>query len=372
MRVLLVDDEELALDVLQRLLMQIDGIEVVGKFTNPFMALEELSVIEADAVFLDLEMGGLHGLQFAHELLQKKLQPAVIFVTAYAQYAVDAFEVDALDYLLKPVTLERLKKAVQKIEASMKIKEIKKVHINDKTTDIYIRSLGTFQIQTGEGDTTVRWRTKKVKEMFCFLWLNNEQPVYKHRLLEELWPEVAPDKGAALLHTTVYQLRKTLKEMGFEEGIQYINDHYVLTLPFKSDLEELKYLLEKTAPTTEDIKRLLTIYEGDLFEQDEYNWCIYEQQNLRNTYLDCLQRYTNNNIARSQNGIIEKCLLKLVQMDAYNERFVVLLINYYGSIGNTKGLIEAYEHYSNTVREELGIMPSRQVIEIYQHYIKRG
>ncbi|WP_156034967.1 hypothetical protein [Clostridium sp. KNHs205] len=58
MRVLLVDDEELALDVLQRLLMQIDGIEVVGKFTNPFMALEELSVIEADAVFWILRWEG--------------------------------------------------------------------------------------------------------------------------------------------------------------------------------------------------------------------------------------------------------------------------------------------------------------------------
>lgn len=371
MKVLLVDDEEIALEVLERMLCQIDNVEILGKYTDPEKALVRLKTEGADAVFLDFEMGGRHGLQFAQELLNMDSSPEVIFVTAYSQYAVDAFEVDALDYLVKPVTLTRLMKAVQKIEERQSLKQIQKVRSNSNKTNIYIRSLGSFQMFSGEeAAIPVRWRTKKVKEMFCYLWLNKKNPVNKYRLLEDLWPEVTLDKGTALLHTTIYQSRKALKELGFEEGIDYINDNYILTLPLKSDLEELRGILKESRPTEEQIRRLILLYQGDLLEHEEYSWCIYEQQNLRKLYLDCLQRYIDQNTGRAWNNIMESCLLKLVQMDSYNEQFVLLLLSYYGDMDNISGLIETYEHYSKVLKEELGIMPSRKVIGTYRKYIK--
>lgn len=374
MKVVIVDDEELALEVMERLLNQIGGVQIIGKYTDPFKALEVLSVAEVDAVFLDLEMGGFHGLQFTQELFRRNIQTEVIFITAYSQYAVEAFEMDALDYLLKPVTSGRLKKTLEKLEVRIWMKERKRIPAAEQPAGLYVHSLGAFQLCRGEYDarTTARWRTKKVKEMFCYLWLNNKQPVNKHRILEELWPEVTLDKGTALLHTTVYQLRKTLKELGCEDGVEYMNDNYILTLPQKSDLEEVRYILKIPGPTDEQIKRLITLYQGDLLEQEEYGWCFYEQQNLRKLYLEYLQKYTVQNMGRNRNSIIESCLLKIVQMDPYNEQFVILLLSYYGNISNTTALTGAYNHYCMTLKEELDLMPSRKVIETYRKYIKKG
>lgn len=373
MRVFLVDDEEMALEVLERMLNQIENVQIVGKYTNPRKALEKLKTEKVDAVFLDLEMGGLNGLDFARELLHTGRAPAVIFVTAYAQYAVDAFEVDALDYLLKPIAMSRLIKTVQKIEEKLKIMDISNVQAESQKTNIYIRSLKAFQLYAGEGEMAIsmRWRTKKVKEIFCYLWLNNEQPVNKYRILDELWPDVPLDKGTVLLHTTVYQLRKAIKELGYEEGLQYMNDQYVLALPMKSDLEELKTLLKEPEPSREQMKRVLALYEGDLLELDEYDWCIYERQSLKNTYLNYLQKYIDKNLNQSKSGVLESCLQKMFHMDLYNEKYALLLMEHYSNTGNGKGLMEVYEYYSKIIREELGLMPSRKLVELYRNYLKR-
>lgn len=371
MRVLLVDDEKMALEVLERQLMQIEGIQITGKYTDPGKALDKFRAEGADIVFLDLELGGMHGLSLAQEMLNASEAPEVIFVTAYSQYAVDAYEMDAIDYLLKPVTVQRLQKAIQKVEERRKIKSIRKEQRKTQKPEICIRSFGTFQVYIGKESAPMRWRTKKVKEMFCFLWMNKEQPVNKYRIMEELWPEAALDKGTALLHTTVYQLRKAMKELGFGDGLQYMNDQYVLTMPIKSDLEELKQLLEENSPGPEEMKRILSLYEGDLLEQDEYGWCNYERQLIKNSYLNCLQKYIEKNPYKSQNDILESCLLKLFRMDVYSERHVMLLMDYYAGIGNTKALIETYEYYSSILREELGLMPSRRIVELYRRYLKR-
>ncbi len=373
MRVFLVDDEELALEVLERILKQIEDVQVVGKYTDSQKAFDKLETENVDAVFLDLEMGGLSGLDFARKLLHKEEAPEVIFVTAYAQYAVDAFEVDALDYLLKPITISRLKKSIQRVEEKLKIKSITRTQVAAGKTNIYIQSLKEFQMFKGEKESAapMRWRTKKVKEMFCYLWLNNEKPVNKYRILEELWAEAPLDKSTVLLHTTVYQLRKAIKELGYDDGLQYMNDQYILTLPMKSDLEELKILLREPEPSTEQMRRLLSIYEGDLLEQDEYDWCLYERQNLRSAYLNYLQKYIDKNSDNSKNGIMESCLQKLFRMDVYNEKYVFLLMKYYADNGNGKGVMEVYEYYSKVIREDLGLIPSRKVIEMYRKYLKR-
>lgn len=371
MRVLLIDDEEMALEVLERMLNKIEGVQILGKYTNPGKALERLKEERADAVFLDLEMGSWHGMQFAQELLCMDVSPEIIFVTAYSQYAVEAFEVDAVDYLLKPVTMTRLEKTIQKIKERQKLKQIKKAQSNVNKTNIRIHSLGAFQMFAGEtAGVPLKWRTKKVKEMFCYLWLYKEQPVNKYHILEELWPEMALDKGTALLHTTVYQLRKVLKELQIEDGLQYINDQYVLNLPVKSDLDELKDLLKISDPAAEQMKRILKLYKGDLLEVDEYNWCIYERQNLKNSYLSCLQNYAEKNKKEIQNEIVEKCMQKMFRMDIYNEKYVIMLISYYADQGNTKEMMEVYKDYCKVLWEDLGIVPSRKVIELYRKNIR--
>lgn len=111
-RCLLVDDEPLAVKVLESHIESIPHLEIAACCTNAFSAMGVLQQQQIDLMFLDVQMPKLIGTSFLRTL---RNPPKVIFTTAYKEYAVDAFDLDAVDYLLKPVTLERLIRAVNKI-----------------------------------------------------------------------------------------------------------------------------------------------------------------------------------------------------------------------------------------------------------------
>jgi DNA-binding LytR/AlgR family response regulator len=112
---LVVDDEQLARDELCYLLSRVRGIEVVGQAENGLVALENIARVSPDVAFLDVQMPGLNGFEVARLLLERGMSPAVVFVTAFDQRAIEAFEVNAVDYLLKPVESRRLEQAIQRV-----------------------------------------------------------------------------------------------------------------------------------------------------------------------------------------------------------------------------------------------------------------
>lgn len=109
---LLIDDEPPALKVLSRYISQIGSMEIAGQCSNAIEALEVLRRCHIDVIFLDIKMPRIIGTEFFKNLSHP---PKVIFVTAYREYAVDGFELDAVDYLVKPVSFERFLKAVTKL-----------------------------------------------------------------------------------------------------------------------------------------------------------------------------------------------------------------------------------------------------------------
>ncbi len=112
-RVLIVDDEAPARDRLKRLLAEIDDCECVGEAADGREALEACTKLEPGIVLLDVRMPGLNGMEVARHLVTLERPPAVIFTTAYDQYALEAFETLAVGYLLKPIRKEKLARALQ-------------------------------------------------------------------------------------------------------------------------------------------------------------------------------------------------------------------------------------------------------------------
>jgi len=110
----LVDDEALARDELGFLLGQVSGVEIVGQAGNGLEAVDTISRLQPDVVFLDIQMPGLTGFEVARRLIDADTPSHIIFVTAYDQHAIEAFEVNAVDYLLKPVDPARLDVAIQR------------------------------------------------------------------------------------------------------------------------------------------------------------------------------------------------------------------------------------------------------------------
>ena len=108
MRILIVDDEKLARDRLRELVTDIGGHSVVGEAMNGNEAVEKTSELNPDILLMDIRMPGMDGLEAAMHLMGMEQPPSVIFTTAYDQHALDAFEVNAVDYLLKPIRKDRL------------------------------------------------------------------------------------------------------------------------------------------------------------------------------------------------------------------------------------------------------------------------
>jgi len=119
LRAVLVDDEQLARDELGYLLGQVGGVEIVGQAGNGVEALTTIDRLQPDVVFLDIQMPGLSGFEVARRMVQGRAPAHIIFVTAFDQHAIEAFEVNAVDYLLKPVDQARLEVSVGRARRRM-------------------------------------------------------------------------------------------------------------------------------------------------------------------------------------------------------------------------------------------------------------
>jgi two-component system LytT family response regulator/two-component system response regulator LytT len=119
LRALVVDDEQLARDELRFLLDQLGDVEVVGQAGHGAEALRLADALDPDLVFLDVQMPGLNGFEVARRLVARQTPVQLVFVTAYDQHAIEAFDVNAVDYLLKPVESARLEQAVDRARRRM-------------------------------------------------------------------------------------------------------------------------------------------------------------------------------------------------------------------------------------------------------------
>lgn len=136
---LIVDDEPLALDVLETYLDRMPELKLVKRCANAFEANEALSTHHVDLMFLDIQMPQLTGIDFIKTL---KNPPLVIFTTAFPNYAIEGFELDAVDYLLKPISADRFMKAANKAIEQIKLRQAKSGadHPEDSNEFIFVKA----------------------------------------------------------------------------------------------------------------------------------------------------------------------------------------------------------------------------------------
>ena len=138
MRCIIVDDEPLAREGMELNVEEISYLNLVGQFNNAIDALNFLNENPVDLMFLDIQMPGLTGLEFIRSL---KVKPMIILSTAYPQYALEGFELDVMDYLVKPIRLNRFIQSVSKAKELYDLKQrAEKVEISVNDNDIFIRA----------------------------------------------------------------------------------------------------------------------------------------------------------------------------------------------------------------------------------------
>lgn len=361
MKVVLVDDEQLAIEVLKLLFGKIDGIEVVGTYTNPQLALKKICP-QVDIIFLDMEMSPLHGLEFAKRIKETHPHIKIVYTTAHAKFAVEAFEVRAFDYLLKPITLERL------IQTVAHLQEGKRLSIT-KGNGLEIKSMKKFSL-VDSSHVKVKWRTRKVKELFAYFWHHYPNPVHRSRIMEDLWPDLATDRSSALMHTTLYQLRKTISGIGFENPVKLINENYILDLSVDSDLSLLRKGFESPTKKASEVEAMIDLYQGDYLEEENYEWSLTRRQEVKDTYLYYLKSYLRDDSeAHKPPYLLEICLEKMIELEPYDEDVMYLMIDYYGKTGNIGKMIASVKKIETMWDKELNLGLPEKVRRLMNTYL---
>ena len=227
MRTVIIDDEYLAQEGLKMELAAFPEIEVIGQFADVQDFLEQVGQLKPDLLFIDIEMPQMNGLDLINALqtVLPGQQPIIVLVTAYAQYAVQAFEASVTDYLLKPVTATRLKKTLARIlpvwqekmkatrEAAPSLEDMPNANLAEQQRErnLTLHCFGPFNLTQSGKSLDLKWRSKKEVELLAYLACQRGQAVSKERIADALWPELDSKRASANLYLTYHYLQVTFE-----------------------------------------------------------------------------------------------------------------------------------------------------------------
>lgn len=259
MRVLCVDDALPIMEDTVAMCRQLPQVAEITGFTRPKEALEWLRTHPIDLALLDIDMPEINGLMLAEQLKRRYPDAVIIFLTAFPQYAVQAFKLRATGYLLKPVSLEDLKEEVD--YARSREPERPSGHI-------VVQTFGNFEILV-DGETLVFHRSK-AKELLAYLIDRNGRGVNRPGIYAALWEEGLYDYAKQkYLDVIIRSLRETLREAGIEEILEIKGGFLrVRTELLNCDL----YRFLKNDPEA------VNAYRGEYME--EYPWAIFNSESL--------------------------------------------------------------------------------------------
>ncbi|HSH25638.1 MAG TPA: response regulator [Massilibacterium sp.] len=374
MRVILVDDEKLALDLLEIQLSGMDNIEILGKYTDSIIAKEKILNSDVDVLFLDIHQPGINGLELAEKIIGDKPEVAVVFVTGYDEYAVQAFELNALDYLIKPVNRSRLEKTVKRMEEYITNKKEKTVVKEEKVQVNVFRQL-TIQTTHVEDATAIQWRTKKAQELFLYLFHYRDQLVRKSTLVELLWPDYDVDRSYSQLYTTVYHVRKKMKTLFNHFTIKNTTEGYILNVTnvsidaeqWEKDVEELSALSEQTIHQYIEIANQ---YKGGYLQEYNYWWAEAERHRLETLWLSIVFQIAD---WYDEKGEVHEAITwyeKICMQHPEAEEAYFSLMKIYASLAEPLHVHKKYQQLEKVLREELHLEPSEHIVTWYEKWEK--
>jgi two-component SAPR family response regulator len=369
MKVLLVDDEKNALDALRDVLAEFEQIEVAASFTDPLQALDQAQNIPCQAVFLDIDMPGMNGLELAERLLESGLEAQIVFVTAYDQYAVEAFEVNAMDYLLKPIRSERMAKTLERLMAASKPPLPAK-----KFEEVRIGCFGAFRVRVGsEQGEELKWRTNKTRELFAYLTHHRSGAVHKSRIIEDLWPDLDVERSMVYLHTCIYQIRKTIRQYRLQDWmtVHFTNDCYQLVAKgaycdSEDFLEAAGNGKQATAESIVNCERAAALYSGDYMAVDDFIWAEPVRQKLQTVYLELMKGMAQYYMEEGLFATAIRHLQQVLQVNPLREDFHEMLLQAYAETGDRFTVVDHYNRLRQILYEELGVEPKFSIQALVQ------
>lgn len=345
-KVIIVDDELPALKMAESVMKTFDDVVVCGTFSDQDELLESIPTMEVDLILLDMKMPGMHGLELAGRLNEIRSDISIVFVTAYDNYALDAFATDTLDYILKPITEDRVKTTLERYK-----KRYRDQNVNDKTGRIYVRSFSRFSVESERGEK-MKFRTGKTEELLAFLFHHQGYAVSKDRIMEELWYDRDASKAQSILYTTIYQLRKDLENFGLVNVIENSRKEggvcRLLWSPDYWDYSEYTKLYQQFKNgnvNMENLNRAVNMYQHGYLTDNGYGWAAGKGIEFEIHYFEMMEYVVSSEVRKQRYDLAQRYLKKWLELFPYTESVHMKIIAIYLLQNNQEAAIL---HYQNT------------------------
>lgn len=358
--VIIVEDEKPILDLMKYVIGQNPHYTILGTFTHPLEALASLSHLNPDVAFLDVEMPKMNGLELAQKINEMSDYTKIIFTTAHKDYALEAFHVQAFDYILKPVT----KTAIERITNRLIKQHVPAFLPEQRVKQTSIRCFGGLEVRNSQG-VSVHWPTRKTEELFAYLLCHPGMEFNKWHLADLLWPDMDEDRAIHNLHNTMYRLKKLLKEHEMGVEIQKVNEGYALDIGnLVYDVLEFERNHQSFSERVRDsVKKehLFSIYKGSLLERKDYLWKASLEERFIKQYTILARSLIQQAMDAEDWDKAEQRVEQYLALYPLNEEMNLFLLQIYENRGRRDQMMKHYVRFKDAYRLEIGVEPSYEI-----------
>ena len=365
MKAVLIDDEIPSLNLMKRIVGQSPDFQIAGCYTDAVSALRDLPALMPDVIFTDIEMDGVSGMDLARRAGKLCPDIQIVFVTAYEQYAVDAFALDAVNYLMKPITPRALEETAARLRRSLA----------PRPAEDRALCFGEFEVFSRRSGEPIRWPTAKAKELFACLLCGRGRQAEKWRLCEALWPDSPPRKVENRLYSTVNRVKTALKSAEIPPSVFCDKGKYSLGAEnFSCDFWEADSFFRAASGINDgnvaEYEKILALRRGALFEGEDFPWAEGMASRLERQFRaaekSCAAYYMKNK--RYEKADFH--LRAVLALDPTDEESAAMLMGACFFQRKKRALQQVYAAYCGRLYEEQGEKPAPEVEKLFRSLLQ--
>lgn len=353
---LIVDDEDLSVKRLKRLLLESGEFGACHTFLNPLEAYEFAKTNPIDIAFLDIDMPKIDGMTLSGKLRELDDSIQLVFATGYGEHAVQAFDMNALDYLMKPVTAERLNQTLVKIGRT-----------RHAAPALHVRMLGGLKMYDRvRQETPIKLRSPKTEELLAFLVC--KRTVSREEIVETLWGGLETEKALKNLNSTLYYIRQAIDADKFGKIIDTGRSEIrIEENGIYCDLYDFERLLKEIRSVPERAEKLLkqaeALYTGELLSGKAFEWVIPLRRRLEQQYIEQLETAGRRHLANNRPIDSLHDFGVILKLDPLREDIHHEVIRLHIALGNKNEALRQYRLLEKLLEQELGMKPDSRMKE---------
>ena len=371
-KIIAVDDEALALKRFEHIIGKEKRVRLLGSYTKPEEALEFIKNNVVDIAFLDIEMPGLSGLELAERIQEIDPYVSVVFITAFDQYALEAFKAHAVGYLLKPLDINDFSQQIDTLERSKQPRNASEAKKADAETDtsaapLSVYCLGQFNcFLSSKPDTPISFRTAKTAELFALLIHHHKSPITKYHILDSLFPDMDYEKSNKLFYVSCSYLRSAFAHEDITNILLRENDSYRINTKL-IDCDYIKFMEYSDRLNDLTINELLeavSLYNGEYLMGRSYEWSFESKPYIDTLYQRIQFTLVDKLCSDGRRDEAYQTLNKYLTTSPLNEDVVSKLMTMYIQDNHKDMALQLYHNYETKLAEQLDTTPSAALKDI--------